>query len=238
MLVFSALMAFVSVASALWTVAMQPPVQPGLTAAQYKALYLGIVAFYFVFCLLGALWLYYFSRASVKQQFAGGLVAAGQESQRPDKPVSILAIAWCLALTGPPTLFLIPLHFPTMFLGRAESGLPAALLYLVTGLLSFVLGLGMLRWKPWARTAAAWYFLFWFVHGMAQTLLPGWQERQAAFHNLMPRWAPETKVYVPSFPLWFSVVFNILVTLVPAYFLVSRKEAYLAVAKQTPRSET
>jgi hypothetical protein len=237
MLVFSALMAFVSIVSALMAVAIPPPQQPGLTSAETRVIFLETGVFYFLLFLLGAFWLYFFCRASVKQQFAAGLQSS-LDAPDMQKPISIILIAWFLATTGPTTLFFIPFHLPTMFLGRVLSGVPATILYVVSGLITFVLGLGMLRWKPWARTVAAWYFLFWFVHGMAEVLLPGRQDRQAEFYRQMPLWIPKPSVSPVHLPQWPVLLAAVLFALVPAYFLLSRKEAYLAVARSRARRET
>ena len=48
--------------------------------------------------------------------------------------------------------------------------------------------------------------------------------------NLMPRWFPNQPTPSLAFPEWFAVLVGVLLNLVPAYFLVSRKDAYLAVS--------
>ena len=103
-------------------------------------------------------------------------------------------------------------------------------MHVATAMISFALGRGMLRWKPWARTAASWYFLFWLVNGMAEEFLPDRLERLAAFDNLMPRWFPDQRAPSPGLPEWFGVPLIVLLNMIPVYFLVSRKQAYLAVS--------
>ncbi len=210
---------------------------------------------------LGVWWVVFFNRPRVRQQFVAGLPAPSASSPteapfavqaplvtpvpRPDQRPLSLTILACFMLVGclfMPLGFL--LHAPAMFLTTILTGWAAAAFYFVlTGLVLYI-AVGLLRlWLP-ARVAGIWYFVFAFLNMAAFHVLPGGRarmmdlwERQQAMFPWIPRGEGQPAYPFDPVPMMVMVVVIGLVgSVVPLYFLITRKHAFemAAAAKLRP----
>jgi hypothetical protein len=240
-IVFAVFLATVGVFGVLIAVVMPIPVTP----AQQNMPQIATMVRVFLGTLgageLGiGLWLaIYFTRRRVQAQFARAvpqvvLGPADSEAQRVAtmvsqnrRPVSLTVIA-CFLLVGAACFpFAFLMHTPLLVLGKVLTGTMA-----VAGLLLFTaanvsIGIGLLKLWPAARTAGIVYFLFALVNAGVSWLSPGAAGRMQAIIAAQPKMFGSTPEVV--FPPQFIAVIGIasmLVTLVPLYFLITRKSAF------------
>jgi hypothetical protein len=208
MLVFSALLAILTLLPAIVFLIVQLPVPTNAADAELTARIMNItrlvmVGVFWALAALGAWWLYFFSKKSTREQFAGGssaaapAVASGIQFDVPPpmrrlgRPVSITVIAVLLIL---PACF-APLSFiemrflfpsqglPFLFFGHFVTGSMGIVLMLALLLSQAVAGAGLLKLKPWARILAIWVEAFTFLNMAASFGLPGGRARFGEWMN-------------------------------------------------------
>jgi hypothetical protein len=127
---------------------------------------IAIEIFYGCFVALGAFWIYFFNRRSVKAQFSGTLaslpeMASGHQdaltltNARPKKPVLIIVLGVILLLGGGCFMpFAVTLHTPVLLFGVLMHKTAGDIVLLVWAALNVVAGIGLLRLRPWSWSLA------------------------------------------------------------------------------------
>jgi hypothetical protein len=178
---------------------------------------------------VGIWWLVLLNRKAVKQQFLG----EGVTQAVGGRPVSITVIAWFMTVSGVLSIpFYLATRYPAMLFGMLIHGWLAKAFYLLYLLASVAIGIGLLRLKPLSHTLALWFYVFGLVNLAANLLLPG---AHARFEALLQEALKPDQAWMATSArsfLWFGFVLGALATAVPLWFLVTRKEAYLAAANQ------
>jgi hypothetical protein len=202
---------------------------------------------------IGIWWLVYFTRPKVKQQFipARPLDVLNPETPlsgtrpsaplQPTRPLSLTIIAWML-LAGCPFLpFSVALHYPAGFFTTVLIGWPAALYYLMFLPAHLFIGIGLLRFKPLARNVGVAYYLFVFANTAVFYLFPGGQARiLGLMRSSMLVWG-RTQASGPFMLfnykpfLILGACFGLASLAVPLYFLITRGQAFEAVAAARDR---
>lgn len=222
-LIFAGLLTFMGLCAPLAFLVVPNP--PGLDQAgpSWATIRAGMSVFYLCFAAIGVWWLVLFTRSSVKEQFQSGARATAA-SQR---PLSITIISWLLLLSSPFTLAFALLQVPALFFNALLTGWAASLCYLGFAVVTFLLGLRLLRLNPRARVLAIYYSVFAWVNGALTYLLPGAQERLRAMANGLPTFlrVPSNQPVTMMRP-WLLVVWTSLFMAAQIYFLVTRKPAF------------
>jgi len=190
MIVFSAIMVFFSLFPLLVLAFMPIPQPPGTPPNFMLFIRVGIGLFYGFFAALGAFWIYFFNRRSVREQFKRGasVEAATLTSNAPEmspsladatphKPVLIVLIAIFLILGSCFIPFIFLLHSPMFFFGVALQGRAAGVCLALFGVLGLVAGIGLLRLRPWGWLSALAYQGLGLVNMACLVLIPGATDR-------------------------------------------------------------
>jgi hypothetical protein len=227
---------------------------PATPNAPSIGLFVGVVMGLFWLGILGigVWWLVFFTRARVKAQFTGVLPPTGTLSpatsiaqtvggppatlqlSRTERPISLTVIAW-FALAG--SVCLIPMmftHLPAVFFIKTLTGWPAIALYLAFAVVSFYVGLGLLRYKPFAREIGIGYFLFTVINMVVFYLTPGSRLRIQTIlddENKIFPWMTQGQTAAtfrmdPTPMMIFGAAMAVILAGVQIYFLITRKEAY------------
>jgi hypothetical protein len=239
----------------------------GLDPAVMSGIRIGMGLFWLALLGIGIWWLVFFNRPGVKVQFVrpatedagGSTLQTGQFSEnkasdalapgRAERPLSITILAWLL-LAGCAFLPLgIVLRAPAVFFTRLLTGWSASAVFLAFTALQLWIGIGLLRLKPAARTAAIIYFIFGAVNTAVFYLAPGSHTRLAALLDSEQTMFPwmQTLQSQPQFlfdltpMLVIGGVAGAVAATIPLYFLITRKLAFEKAAAdlgsvQTPFS--
>lgn len=185
-------------------------------------------------------WIVYLTRPRVKAQFAiatavavtgDQVVAANAGAER--RPLSITVIA-CFLLAGAAFFpMAIAMRWPAAIFTTVVTSWSAVLLYGAFFVVNAWIGIGLLRYWPFTRTAAIGYLIFGFVNSSVFWLVPGSQARILTFMEMeevsfpwMKMWQQQDFVFDPTRFARIGMVFGLLFCLVEIYFLVTRKQRY------------
>lgn len=223
--------AFVGLLGAVMVTVMPMPTPPGKEMPHGFMAAVGAImaAWCLIQMAVGIWWLVLLNRKAVKEQFLG----EGVTQAVGGRPLSITVIAWLMTVSG---VLCIPLylvtHYPAMLFGMVIHGWPGRAFYLFFSLAGVAIGIGLLRLKPLSHTLAVWFYVFGLVNLAANLLLPGAHARFEAL--LQETLRPEQAWMLTSARsfLWFGFLCGALGTALPLWFLVTRKQAYLAAANQ------
>jgi hypothetical protein len=223
-----------------------------------------MAAFATVHLGIGIWWLAYFTRPKVVQQFKRAPLMAAAETSLPmtqqiqvsaapatlmsvnKRPVSVTVIAWFM-LAG--CLFMplnFVLHPPAILATKILTGWPAMLVYLIYIAAALYCGVGLLRLKPAARLATIGYFIVGAVNQTIFYFAPGGGDRiralmdwQQSMFSWIPAWQDQPFLHFDPTPfLIMGTLFGLILLAVPLYFLITRKEAFLAAAAELKASKT
>lgn len=207
---------------------MTPPPGQQVDAGMMQTVKATVVIFYLVLGAWGAMWLVYFNRTRVKEAFRRG---APEAAPNPN-PLSIRVIAWMM-LTSAPILLLFPLmRFPATPGGQVFAGPGAIVFYVLWGVLLFAIGYGLLKLQRWSHMAAMILYALGIVNAAVFWLQPGAKQRMEeasrAMVESMNMPAAQTPPQMP--PLGFSIAIGVFSAALPLYFLILRREKFLAAA--------
>ncbi len=197
---------------------------PPAVAARVKA---GITIFYGIFALLGAGWLYFFNRKSVKQQFASSVSEA----------LSVKVIAGFFLLSAAGMLVLAFLLLPGNFLGIVVIGMPGRLLNAACGVVALAIAIGLLSLKSWARKAAIGFCIFYGISALLFVALPGYSQRVDASLALFPPGVRATQSTHQSPQVVSVLVMAALIYAIPIWFLVRRRAVFTSAPPADTQSE-
>ena len=101
---------------------------------------------------------------------------------------------------------------------------------LAFGFLQMVMGAGLLKLNPWARTMTIIYFSFFFLNSISIAVVPGTQMR---FEEAMTEMRKIFGTYPTPmpFPMWFGLLPGLPLFLAVLWFLIKRREAFLPEAE-------
>ncbi len=249
-IVFSVLLILMGGFAGLMTLFIPFPVMPtpGANPAMMGGIRAVMGMFWLTLAGIGVWWVVYFNRSKVKEQFGqtsfvlddSSQIKAGysvQGSVHPDagkRPLSITIIAWFL-LVG---CFFISLTLvmrpPAVLFTTLLTGWPAVLFYLSCAAAQLCIGIGLLRLRPVARTAAIIYFTFFFLNTAVFYFWPGAHDRLLALIQSERSMFPWMRMLPnqPDFqydmtPFLIFGAFGALVGVaVPLYFLITRRFAF------------
>jgi hypothetical protein len=223
------------------------------THSTMTAIRLGIGTFWFGIAGIGIWWLILFTRPKVKAQFTAaspaystgeGLQPASPpfiaQSPSSARPLSITIIAWLLLVGCAffPINFLI--HAPAIFFTRLVTGYAAAVYLFLYFVANLSIGIGLLRLNPTARIACIAYYVFAIFNIGTFYFAPGARDRiltlVSASQAMFP-WMKQMRESGPQLDLvplmTLGGVIGLLGVLVPLYFLITRKEAFV-IKKEAP----
>lgn len=236
MISFGSVLVFVGLISIPFMIAL-PRFVPESSATPpeiMRAVSIGLGGFYLLLAILGAWFIYLFSRRHVADYFLGDAVV--ESPRKPKRPVPITIVA-ALMLVG---LFSFPLIFtssmPLFFMGNMLHGATARIIFLAWMLAYFLVGVALLRFKPWAWTAAMGIFIF----GMLNQLLIFLPGRLALFQQeVLKSVAPYQNI--PDLA-WMSarlgMIIGVAAILVPVVLLIVSRAKYYAACSESERLRT
>ena len=226
-LVFSGALVLLFSFSAV-TIVSTPFPQTGAPLAVAAGVKAGITIFYGIFALLGAGWLYFFNRKSVKQQFVSSDSGA----------LSVKVIAGFFLLSAAGILVLACFPLPANFLGIVVVGVPGHLLNAACGVVALAIAIGLLKLKPWARKAAIGFCVFYGISTLLFVALPGYSQRVNASLALLPPGVRATQSTHRSPQIVSALVMAALIYAIPIWFLVRRRAVFTGTPPADTQSES
>ncbi len=197
------------------------PPQQHVPAGLMSGVFLFFLLVALFFTALGVSWLVYFSRPSVKAQFLGEVNLASPRTL----PLSLTVISWILILGSLAMLFGLLLgSYPIIILGFVLHGWPGRIVLIAWGSVSFLVGAGMLRRRPEAHSLAVGYQFFGLLN-LASYLFFGSAARAAIMQQIPQNPAINIDSIYPL--IWFGALVGLVGAVVPLWFLITRRQAYL-----------
>ncbi|HEY6988912.1 MAG TPA: hypothetical protein VH369_11040 [Bryobacteraceae bacterium] len=225
-LVFSGALIIIFGFSAV-TIWLTPFPQAGAPPAVAAGMKAGVSVFYGVFALLGACWLYFFNRKTIKQQF-----------KSPDPgALTVKVIAGFFLLSAAIMLVIAILPFPANFLGLVVAGTPGHFLNAAFGTIALATAIGLLRLKSWARPVAIAFCAFYGLSGILFIVLPGYSQRLSAWLELLPPGLRTEQNANPSSQMVIMLLMSTLIYAIPIWFLVRRRAVFTNAPPANTQSE-
>jgi len=221
-LVFSALLAFFGASTTLIMSVVPMPPTPDASPEIMKWIRIAVVVIYGVPALMGAFWLYYFNTARVRTQFGPGAETDGPGG----RPLSVSVIAWLMLIGGAMCIGGAFSPFPGMVFGLMFTGWAARAFYLAFAAIEIWLGIGLLRLNPLSRVLAIAMFVFAILNSALVAVLPGHSERLRAAMDSLPFTTQPPPGFDPFASITASIVIGSLVSLIPIWFLIARRQAF------------
>jgi len=257
-IVFAVLLILMSGFGGLMMVLVPLPTTPNSSAdASIQAwvrLFMGMVSLALV--SLGVWWTVFLTRRKAKEQFVppqvagtdgtvlsnGGVPSLANAvlplSSAPRRPLSLTILAWFLLVGCLFAPFSIFLHAPVMLFNRILTGWQGTAYLVIFAALNLYVGIGLLRFKPSARSVGVVYYGFFFVNMAVFYLAPGGRsrmlellQRSQSMNRWMPPMADQQLALYQSKPflVWMACM-GLVGILVPLYLLVTRRQAFEAAA--------
>ena len=152
-----------------------PPDVPNLPPASMRMVRLFLAFMYGIPLIVGLWWLILFNRKSVKAQFVG-IAGALDPSvpQKPRCPVPVAVLAWLYITTAAHIVILpfLPFSMPLILFGHLFPGRIGTLFYALNCLVLVVVGVSLLKLKPWSYHFVTGLHLFWLASGIGTVLHP------------------------------------------------------------------
>ena len=187
------------------------PEVPNLPAGTMQGIRFFMLCIYGLPVIVGVWWLILFNRKSVKAQFAGTADPLAAQKPRPPVPVSILAWLYITAAAHIVILPFLPFSMPLILFGHFFSGTIGTLAYVFVCLISAVVGVGLLKLKPWSYPLTIGFQLFGLANGIVTVLHPNYQSQLASWldriNNAMH--LPPNPYYTPEYFLhlrWITYI--------------------------------
>lgn len=229
MLIFSGFLLLISLPGLALFLFVPLPVPPEAPAQMMVAVRVVIAVFYGLLIAIAAWWIYLFNKASVKQQFIGGLPAAGPSR----RPLSITIIAWFLLIGAASFPFVVIMRTPAFLFGFRMPTWTAPLIYLLYGVAHVYLGLGLLKLKPLSRTLAVYFFLFGMANCSAAFLFPAQMDQWLTqYLSQMPPAIQAQKAFYFALSRWCGLGLPMILMTIAIWFLVTRRNAFVPTEQQ------
>ncbi|MHB8500379.1 MAG: hypothetical protein ACYDCG_10710 [Candidatus Acidiferrales bacterium] len=139
-----------------------------------------LLAIYGAPLVVGIWWLVLFNRKSVKEQFARTAAPVDLSlRQKPRPPVAITILAWFFITSAANIVILpfLPFRPPAMLFGHLFYGPAGTVILAVSCIFVAVVGIGLLKLKPWSFPLAIGLQLFWLASGIISLLNPNFDFR-------------------------------------------------------------
>jgi hypothetical protein len=245
-LLFAALMTLIALSTVLLFIFIQLPMPPDDRNPELSRTILAftrifITIFYGALAALGAWWLYYFSKKSVREEFRSGASARisapangepfrGPMSNARPVSISIIAALFLISVLGIP---FIPLaRVPFMFFGYVFYGWEALAVALPFAALQGAAAYGLLKLKMWGRTLAIIALLVGLANLICMALLPGSQARfDDAMQSIYTQWRLPTTIPIPHLPVALMMLPAIPLILAELWYVIKEKPAFLAASR-------
>lgn len=186
------------------------------------------VLFRLLLVAIGGWWLYFFNKATIKAQFP-------HASQLSKRPISIIIIAALLLVEATVSLLQPVFHWPvTVFFGFVLKGWLATAILTIGVVISFYLGLGLLRLKERARKLAIGYLVYGVINVILFVVLPGTETRLAtSLAFAPPELMKEFDLAVGTGRMSFWTLQSAVILGIQLWFLISRKQAFVTLKDTT-----
>ena len=143
----------------------------------------------------------------------------------PPQPLSITALGLYMLFGACLMPVNISTHAPAFLFGADFRGRLAVLFFLAIGALDAAIGIGLLRFAPWSRMAAIYFFAFRILNTVITFLLPG---TRARFENgVAAVEASLGRAAAPHPPLWFGALLELAVMGWAIWSLLTTKAAFV-----------
>jgi hypothetical protein len=206
-LIWGGMCAFFGVIGTVFVLLIPLPVAPNtpeLTPEATAMMRIFVVLIYLVPLAMGIWWLILFNLKSVKAQFASTAFPDDPSvPKKPSCPLPIAVLAWFYVASILNLLFLpfLPSKFPLFIFGIVLAGPLGRAILILSVLVFFACGIGLLKLKSWSYSLTIGLQLFWLASSAVSMLSPNYKnamdsyarEIQASMH------LPETGVSVPAF---------------------------------------
>jgi len=202
----------------------------------------GMAGFYLLLAALGAFWLYFFNRKSVKDQFLGAPAATRAlaldlaPASASARPLSITVIAWFLVIGALLAALGYPLsramfrerELPFCFLGIFVSGTTGMMIFYSWMLAQATAAVGLFRLKRWGWLSA----IALQILGIANTLLifavpanfARFNEVLKGLHTVLPSSANQSVAFL--FPAWLGMAGSLPLVVAVLWILISQRKAF------------
>ena len=243
MVVFSALMLFFSLIPLLIFAFLPIPQPPGTPPNFILFMRVGVGLFYGFFAALGGLWLYFFNRRNVREQFKPTSIVelVTQTSNAPEimgalpdaalrRPALIVLVAIFLLLGSCIFPFIYLLHSPMFFFGVALQGRAAGACLAVFAALGLVAGIGLIRLRLWGLGAAIAYQALGLANMACLVFIPGASDRmfEAVMEYESSRGMPSMPMdsAFPATMMRMSLIFGIVVGVGVLWVLFAYRKSF------------
>jgi hypothetical protein len=138
-----------------------------------------LVAIYGAPLVVGIWWLLLFSRPAIKEQFALSSIPGNLSlPPKPKVPVAITVLAWFFITSAANILILpvLPFRMPMLLFGHLFYPPLGNLIFVLSCLLMTVLGIGLLKLKPWSYPLTIALQLLWLASGIISLLSPNFDQ--------------------------------------------------------------
>jgi len=238
LLVFSGFVLSCTVPALVMVPLMPVPQSSNLPANFSILMKLILEIVYAIPAAIGGWWLYFFNKRSVKDQFRGEAAnATGAEAVgAPARPLSITIIGWIMLITGGICLPFSFLRFPVFFFGFVLIGWQTLFYFPVWCVVQIAAGAGLLKLKRWAWALAICLLSFAAANALVSLLMPGSRGRFEQAMSLIQSRMGLPQVPLPvtaTLPFWIGLLFGLLFVGVQLWFIVARKDAFVA-AQESP----
>ncbi|HEY6444110.1 MAG TPA: hypothetical protein VIY66_12305 [Candidatus Acidoferrales bacterium] len=230
MLVFSGIMIFFCLIPMVIIPFVPLPPRSETLPSNFALIFrIGTVAFYGLFVALGAFWLYFFSKRSVKDQFKGISAREGLAPEsRSQRPLAIVILAWLLIIGGCFTPFALFMRLPAFFFSFAVPGGWGDLVFIAFAAVSLAAGIGLLRLRSWAWLLAVTLQSIGLLNSLSMILIPGaWVRFQGLLQSQRAAmFLPDAPIVVSPALMWIGLGIGALFAGAILVILLAYKRAF------------
>ncbi len=229
----------------------------------------GMGAFYASIGALGGWWLYYFNTRPVTDQFrvpstafapnpAYGVPAfptsgaylldpSHAATSRP-RPISVTILAWFLIVTGG-LMPLYPLYFramypgfgmPVFLLGFLLQGAAATAAFVFWGIAYVVVGVGLLKFRNWARITAIGLQVFGILNFLPLVAIPSKRQKFQEITDAMMASLPHSPaLQAPfTFPAWIGLAGVLPIAVAITWILIANRSAFASPTRNLSATDS
>jgi hypothetical protein len=203
-----------------------------------------VLVFYGVPLGIGIWWLIFLNRRKIADQFAGRIDTASARAEeflleKPIGPLPIMVLAGFQLVSSILTAMLLLLFpLPAILFGYVIHGKTGTLVFLLTCLVSAVIGVGLLKLKPWAYTLGMAWMAFGLISGVASLLSPNYEAVMQEALKSMPFQTPFTNTHEFFRQIQPSVFIGLLFPLAILGLLIFYRSRFLEAASAAKKANT
>lgn len=183
---------------------------------------------------IGTWWLILFSRKAIKSQFTGPAVPLDPNlPQKPRCPTPVAVLAWLFiaCVVDIPFLAFIP-NVPLLLFGHVIDGHAGRVCFIFMFLLFAVMGIGLLKLKPWSYHLTLGLQFFFLSSGIVTLLSPNFKTISRALILQMENSMPNSGFSLLDYPHYmdWGMGFGLLFALAILVLLVYYRSRFLELA--------